>query len=45
MELGKGLSGREKCLCKGPEVGKCVLLQRNDGKASEFGAQRIKESG
>lgn len=32
-------------MCKGPEVGECVLLWRNSGKTSESGAQRAKESG
>lgn len=32
---GKGLLTRGNCMCKGPEVGACVLLLRNNGKASE----------
>lgn len=42
VELEEGLPGKGNCMCKGPEVRECVLLWRNNGKASEFGAWRIK---
>lgn len=32
MELGKGLSGREKYLCKGPEMGSMCCYRETMGK-------------
>lgn len=45
MELRIGLTRQGTSTCKGPEVGECVPLWRNNGRACESGAQKIKGRG
>lgn len=46
MELGKRLAGWRKLYVQRPcGGGECVLLQRNNGKTCELGAQRIRRIG